>query len=334
MLTGGQFDFLSLFLFIGVFAVIASVVLALDHMRGKWRKRLKQRLEMVGRGGHGESAPKSAYESIRRKAAARQKKRMDKMLRNMVPSRNALERRLELSGKQISVSRYVVISAALGAVVAAVAGLILSMSPIIAILVGTAAGLTLPHYALKRAIAARKRRFVELLPDAIDLMVRSMKSGLSVTEAINAVGDNIADPLGEAFRQATDSVRLGETMDKALWDVARRVNLPDFNFLVVSLSVQRETGGNLAESLSNLSDILRRRRQVKSKVKALSSEARASTKIIGSLPIFVMAMLYFVSTDYVMKLFTDPRGMILVGIGLGGMVLGMLVMMKMSRFEI
>jgi tight adherence protein B len=227
-----------------------------------------------------------------------------------------------------------VISAALGAVVAAVAGLILSMSPIIAILVGTAAGLTLPHYALKRAIAARKRRFVELLPDAIDLMVRSMKSGLSVTEAINAVGDNIADPLGEAFRQVTDCVRLGETMDEALWDVARRVNLPDFNFLVVSLSVQRETGGNLAESLSNLSDILRRRRQVKAKVKALSSEARASTKIIGSLPIFVMAMLYFVSTDYVMKLFTDPRGMILVGIGLGGMVLGMLVMMKMSRFEI
>ncbi|MCW5750509.1 MAG: type II secretion system F family protein, partial [Alphaproteobacteria bacterium] len=122
--------------------------------------------------------------------------------------------------------------------------------------------------------------------------------------------------------------------EEMLWATARRIDSPDFKFFVISLSVQRETGGNLAEALQNLSDILRRRRQMRLKVRALSSEARASAYIIGSLPFVMFMLLMLVNAGYVTQLFTDPRGMILVGIGLFSMLIGVVVMFKMVRFEI
>jgi tight adherence protein B len=144
----------------------------------------------------------------------------------------------------------------------------------------------------------------------------------------------VPDPVGAEFRQVNDQIRLGTVPEQALWDAAKRVGTPDIKFLVVTLSIQRETGGNLAETLENLDTILRRRKHMKLKVKALSSEARASAMIIGALPFIMLGVLAVVNLDYISLLFTTERGhKILMGASLS-MSFGIAVMTKMVKFEI
>jgi tight adherence protein B len=119
-----------------------------------------------------------------------------------------------------------------------------------------------------------------------------------------------------------------------LWEAARRLDIPEFNFFVISLSIQRETGGNLAETLANLSDILRRRRQMRQKVKAMSSEAKASAYILGSLPFGMFGIVYCVNPGYASMLLTDPRGLVMFGGGLVSLGIASVVIAKMIRFEI
>ena len=129
-------------------------------------------------------------------------------------------------------------------------------------------------------------------------------------------------------------MKLGKQVEDALDETADRLNTPDFKFFVIAISIQKETGGNLAETLDNLSDILRKRLQMKLKVKAMSSEARASAIIIGILPFLLFGVLLFVNYSYVSVLFTDPRGMVMGGAGLGSMAMGMFVISRLIKFEI
>jgi tight adherence protein B len=142
------------------------------------------------------------------------------------------------------------------------------------------------------------------------------------------------DPIGAEFRQVCDQIRIGQQQDQALWDTAKRIGVPEMKFLCVTLAVQRETGGNLAETLENLDNILRRRRQMRLKVKALSSEARASAMIIGSLPFLMTGVLSVADAGYLSILFTDHLGNMLLAGGCASMSFGTLVMWKMVRFEI
>jgi tight adherence protein B len=199
---------------------------------------------------------------------------------------------------------------------------------------GIVAATGVPHLLLSSRIASRARRFVTMLPDAIDLIVRGVRSGLPVAEAINAIGQEMAEPVGATFREVTGNLTLGMTMDEALWAAARKLQIQEFKFFVISLSIQQETGGNLAEILQNLSQMIRRREQVKLKIKAMSSEARASAMIIGSLPFIMTVVIYVINPTYIMQLFIDPRGWLLVGGGLTSMALGLGVIAKMVRFEI
>ena len=187
---------------------------------------------------------------------------------------------------------------------------------------------------LQRRIARRIKKFMTLLPEALDLIVRGIRSGLPATEALKTIGEEIEDPVGTEFRQVTDQMKIGVAMDEAMWATAKRLAIPEFNFLVISLSIQQETGGNLAEILEKLSDMVRRREQMRLKVKAMSSEARASAMIIGSLPFIMAGVISFVNPGYMNTLFTDPRGWVMIGMGLTSLLVGLGVMSKMIRFEI
>jgi tight adherence protein B len=180
----------------------------------------------------------------------------------------------------------------------------------------------------------RVKAFINLFPDAIDLMVRALRSGLPVSEAIIGASQEIGDPVGIEFSTIEGGMRMGRDLDSLLWDISKRIDAPEFRFFIIALGVQRETGGNLGETLANLSDLLRRRRAMKQKTRAMSSEARASTMILGSLPIVVVLILFMTSPSYIMPLFTDPRGLILVGIAIGMLVTGIGIMVKMAKFEI
>ena len=259
---------------------------------------------------------------------------LDQIIRNLLPNPEMLRQRLKRAALKISLATYLVISAVVGGIFFGVAELA-GLTPLPAnVLIGIGAGFALPHFFVGYLVKRRQTKFLDFFPDAIELMVRGIKSGLPVSESITNVGTEIQDPVGEEFRIITDAVKFGRTMEEAMWEAANRLDLQEFKFFTISLAVQAETGGNLAETLNNLGDVLRGRRQLKLKIKALSSEAKASAMIIGVLPFVMGGMIYLVNPNYIMKLFIDPRGHMLLGIGLCSFVVGISVMIKMVKFEI
>jgi tight adherence protein B len=298
--------------------------------------RLRRRLAAIGAGGRPESAAGKAIPqaSLRRRADRALLGDFGRRMQALVPRASTLQARLARAGLRMGVVDFVGLFAVIGAGAGLVAWAKLGLSPLLAVGVALIFSTGLPNLLLGRRIATRNRKFIALLPDAIDLIVRGVRSGLPVAEAINAIGDEMDEPIGSCFREITGSLRLGMPLHEALWAVAHRIQIQEFKFFVISLSIQQETGGNLAEILQNLSTMIRRREQVKLKIKAMSSEAKASAMIVGSLPFVMAVVIYLVNPEYIMLLFIDPRGWLLLGAGLTSMTLGLGVMARMVRFEI
>ena len=325
----------SAFVFVGVLGAI--LLLAAAFMpAGDSSRKLRRRIEQARRVGRAEVRPSGAAlpASVRREQQRSWLTPLSRRLQSLMPRAETLGERLARAGLAIGVADLIVYCGLAGIAVALTIQWLWHPPFVLSACAGIIAGSGLPHLYLSRRIASRTKRFIALLPDAIDLIVRGVRSGLPVAEAINAIGEEMAEPVGGTFRDVTGNLRLGMTMDEALWSAARKLQIQEFKFFVISLSIQQETGGNLAEILQNLSQMIRRREQVKLKIKAMSSEARASAMIIGSLPFIMTVVIYFVNPNYIMQLFTDPRGWLLVAGGLTSMTLGLAVIAKMVRFEI
>lgn len=195
-------------------------------------------------------------------------------------------------------------------------------------LLGTGALLAVVWNQLQRRWQVR---FLENFADAIDLVTRAVRSGLPVTEAIRAASREVGEPVGGEFQKIADALDLGIDMRDALRRAARRVRLPDFDFLVVTLIIQRESGGQLAETLDGLSAILRRRKELRLKMKALTAEGRMSSLIVSVLPILSGVGMYLVDPDYIMQLFRVELGRTLLAIGVGCLTLGTITVRHMTR---
>ena len=260
--------------------------------------------------------------------------RLEAFLSSLVPKREVFRKRLQETGKDIRIGRYMTISAGVGLATMLVFALLMGAPWGLAVAGGLAAAFALPHIYVSRLIKKRRTAFLTQFPDAIDLIVRGLKSGLPINETIMIVGAEIGEPVGSEFRHISDQVRLGKTLDEALWRAAGRLDVPDFKFFVISLAIQRETGGNLAETLANLSNILRQRQQMKLKIRALSSEGRASAMIIGALPFVMFGIIYMMNPGYMSTFFIDPRAKIALIGALIWMSLGGLIIKKMINFEI
>ena len=201
-------------------------------------------------------------------------------------------------------------------------------------LIGLFIGVGLPHFVIGKLIKRRIDQFTARFPDGIELMVRGLRSGLPISETIGVVATEIKGPIGIEFQNVSDKMRIGRTMEAALQETADRLGTPEFQFFVITLAIQRETGGNLAETLANLADVLRKRAQMKLKIRAMSSESKASAYIVGALPFIVFALVYIIAPEYLEGFFYEQRLMIA---GLGGIVwmsIGVFIMMKMVNFEI
>jgi tight adherence protein B len=258
----------------------------------------------------------------------------DRLARGLLPNPARLRARLSRTGKTISIGQYALACLFTGVFVGGGFKIGLGWPGIACVLVGVTAGFAFPHIYIGMLGSRRLQQFNGLFPEAIDLIVRGLRSGLPVTESIKTVGREIADPVGVEFRQIADSITFGMTLQEALWAAATRLDIPEYRFFAITLAIQQETGGNLAETLENLSSVLRRRRQMKLKIKALSSEAKASAYIIGSLPFIMLGIILLMNYEYAIMLFTDPRGLMMVGVGLMCYAIGIGVMVKMVRFEI
>lgn len=212
--------------------------------------------------------------------------------------------------------------------------LVLGKPLLLAVLVGMLAGLALPHLYIKRRIKKRKKEFLKLFPDGIDLIVRGLRAGLPVAESFIVVSKEIPAPVGEVFFTISQQTGLGVPMEKALAETAEKLDMTEFNFFVTTIILQRETGGNLGEILGNLSEVLRARQMMRLKITAISSEARASAYIVGALPFFVWAILSVVSPDYLTPLYDDFRGNLSLAAAGCMMAFGAFVMKRMTQMEI
>ncbi|WP_294234950.1 type II secretion system F family protein [uncultured Sphingomonas sp.] len=259
--------------------------------------------------------------------------RMDKAFGRLLPNPARLAKMLDRTGRDWTVGQFGMACAgtALGVMVLL---MMLGLSFFLALVLGIALGLALPHMVVRKLIARRVAKFVTRFPDAIELLVRGLRSGLPIAETMAVVANEIPGPIGEEFRAVADRMRIGRMMDAALQETADRLDIPEFQFFVIAIAIQRETGGNLAETLSNLADVLRKRAQMKLKIKAMSSESKASAYIVGALPFLVFGIIWTINQPYMARFFVDPR---LIVVGLGAFVwlgLGAFIMSRMINFEI
>ncbi len=295
-------------------------------------KAVKRRLELL-KERHADGVLAANAQAQIRKLMARRQSRAEGIASTLIPRPALLRKRLDQTGKKISLAKYGMISAGLGLSIMTL--MLIKGAPfLLAFFVGAFAGVGLPHLVIGKMIQRRVAKFTSNFPDAIELMVRGLRSGLPITETLGIVANELPGPVGVEFRGVSDKMKIGRTMEVALQETADRLGTPEFQFFVITLAIQRETGGNLAETLSNLADVLRKRAQMKLKIRAMSSESKASAYIIGSLPFIVFTMIYMVNPQYIGGFFVDPR---LIVAGLGGMLwmsIGVFIMSKMISFEI
>jgi tight adherence protein B len=237
------------------------------------------------------------------------------------------------SGADISLWTFWLYSAVLGAVITAVAYLA-SFPWYLCALCGFVGFLGLPRWVLGNRRKRRQEKFLSELPDALDIMVRGLRSGLPLSDALKVIASETPPPIGPEFNEVVEGQRVGITIDQGLERMFERLPLQEVNFLAIVLSIQSKTGGNLTEALSNLSKVLRDRRKMKSKIRAVSQEAKSSAAIIGALPFVISGGLYLLNPEYLAPLFNTQAGNILLGISAAMMLGGILVMRKMINFEI
>ena len=254
-------------------------------------------------------------------------------LTSLMPRREEMEKRLRRTGKGWTLTQYMF--ASMGLFVVVTGGMLAVRAPfMMAAMIGLLLSLGLPYLVVGRAIKKRVAKFTTRFPDAIDLLVRGLRSGLPVTETFQIVSQEVPGPVGEEFKGVIERIRIGNTMEAALQETAVMLGTPEFQFFCITIQIQRETGGNLAETLSNLSEVLRKRAQMKLKIRAMSSEAKASAYIVGALPFFVFGVVWSMNPSYLAGFFYEQR---LIVTGIGGLIwmsMGAGIMAKMISFEI
>lgn len=283
-------------------------------------------------------ATRSAAElaASRRKQVAESLKDIEK--RQKARDKVTLRLRLERAGLDVEPRTYWIASAISAVATAVLATSLLphsvaAFTPVffgVALLVG---GLGLPRFVLSKLIARRQNKFLAELANAIDVIVRGIKSGLPLNECLGVIAKESPEPIASEVKEVIDQQRIGVSLSEALERLTRRMPLPEVKFLTIVIAIQQQSGGNLAEALSNLSGVLRDRFKMAMKVKALSAEAKSSAMILACLPPGVMTMVHVSSPEYIAPLFATRTGNIMLAAGLFWMMCGVLVMRKMINFK-
>jgi tight adherence protein B len=237
------------------------------------------------------------------------------------------------AGLDITTKTFWVMSAVAG-VGSAVASIFFGLPWFVAAAAAFVGFLGLPRWFLGFLRKRRQNTFLNDFADAIDVMVRGLKAGLPVSEAMKIIASESGPPVGPEFSEVVEGQRVGISIDQGIERMVDRMPLAEVNFLAIVMTIQAKTGGNLSEALSNLSRVLRDRKKMKQKIKAISQEAKSSAAIIGALPFCIMGALTILSPNYLDPMFnTDMGNMLLIGSGVW-MTMGVLVMRKMINFDI
>jgi tight adherence protein B len=240
--------------------------------------------------------------------------------------------RLTQAGLSWSKRQFIIGSAVLGLAVTA-AVLFLEVGLIPAVVLGFCAGAAAPRWLLGFLKRRRENKFLDLFPDAIDVVVRGIKSGLPLGDSLRVIAYESPEPVRSEFRHVLETQAVGLSLGEACSKLFERMPLPESNFFAIVIAIQQKSGGNLSEALGNLSKVLRDRKKMKGKIRAMSTEAKASATIIGALPIAVMAIVYLTSPDYITLLWTERLGQLMLLGSAVWMLIGVMVMKKMINFD-
>lgn len=323
-----------LFVLAGILGFITIAGLGFAFAGGdSAQAKAAKRAQVIAKGGERQA-------SVRAKAAAstpdarRQAilKALKDQERKQKKASLSIAARLQAAGLGENVKMFWIVSGVLGLFVAMII-LLLGQSPLVAIGAGFAAGAGLPRWVLGFLANGRTQKFTAAFADAVDIIVRGIKSGLPVHDCLKIIGKECPEPLAGEFRILTENVAMGVPMDAALEKMYERMPTNELRFFSIVLAIQQKTGGNLAEALGNLSTVLRARKLMKEKIKALSAEAVASAIIIGCLPPGVVTLISVTSPAYMAPMFTDPRGHLMLLVSAVWMSIGIFVMRNMINFK-
>jgi tight adherence protein B len=315
------------FLFAAVILGIEGLYLWWIGTHGAAAQRIARRLQiMSGTGGRG-----GERISILKQRRYSQNERVDRLLHEW-PLANRIDQLLIQSGTSWSVEYF------LGATGAGLlGGLALAMRWPLPAALRVALGLigaTVPYLLARRARRRRLVRIEEQLPEAADFIARALRAGHSFTNVLQIVGTELPEPLSGEFRMAREEINYGVPMSEALHNMAERIPLTDLRYLIIAVLIQRESGGNLAEILTNISAIIRGRLKLAGQVRVLSAEGRMSAWILGALPLVVVTMMMVINPQYISMLWTDPTGIKVLWVAGGMIVVGVVWLRKVIRIRV
>lgn len=313
-----------------VLIIFAAFYFLTDGGRRDYERRLKSTRDrarggiMTGTDSGGDSG------AVRREDETA----LDLFARRFLPNPDQLRFRLRRTGKKISLGKFGASIVFVWAICAILLNVIIGLPLLITILIGAGLGLWLPHFSIGWMISRRQNQFINRFPEAIDVITRGLRAGLPIADSIVNAKSEVPQPISGVFTEIADEMSLGVSLEEGITKAAERLDVQEVKFFAVCLAVQRETGGNLAETLSNLAGILRKRRQMVMKIRSMSSEARASAYILGSLPFIMFGLLYMINPGYAGVLLSDFRGNLMLAAGLTSISIGVFIMWKMMSFEI
>ncbi len=322
-----------------VIAVLAFVTIAglgFAFAGGGSSSKVTKRAQSIVAGGPRTTAERKASARAAANTPEARRKAILKTLRDQERQQKKttfnLQSKMLQAGLKGNVRNFWIVSGVVGVVVLGLV-LLFSRNPLIALGAGFAAGFGLPRWVIGFLSKRRIKKFTEHFSDAIDVIVRGIKSGLPVHDCLKIIGRESPEPLAGEFRTLVDNVGVGIAIGDALEKMYQRMPTSELRFFAIVLAIQQKTGGNLAEALNNLSTVLRARKLMREKIKALSSEAVASSFIIGSLPPGVVVLITVTTPSYMAPMFSDPRGHLMLMGAAFWMSCGIFVMRKMINFK-
>ncbi len=314
---------------LSVGGVLYALLYPLLSSTARTEKRMASISEKGGtqnrRGGDGEQRRKSVQDRLK-ELEEKQKRQAKKK------SSPPLWMRLQRAGLTWSKPKYYVFST-FCAVMALALGLIAGAPIYVAGGLAIVGFIGFPSWVIKYLSKRREKKFLKEFPNSVDVIVRGVKAGLPLGDCLQIIARESQEPVRTEFKRIIDSQTMGVPLHSAIIKLYENVPLAESNFFAIVISIQQQAGGNLSEALSNLSKVLRDRRKLKAKIVAVSQEAKASAAIIGSLPIIVMLLVYLTTPAYIMLLFTETAGNIILGVSACWMFIGVMVMRKMINFD-
>jgi len=245
--------------------------------------------------------------------------------------RTALDQAYSQTGNRVGPLHTIGVGLAIGGAGLGLTLDVMSLPLTLSLVIAAGVAIGAMYMFVKMAQSHFKRLFLDVFPDALDLIIRAVRAGLPVLDAMGIASTEIADPVGSEFRRILEEMRIGFDPGIALQRASDRIKIPDFQFFVVSLALQRRTGGGMAETLQNLSSVIRRRKELRVKSRSLSAEAKASATVLSLLPFVAFIGLFMLDRPLMMIMFNDPRGRFMLGLGITSQIVGILMIYGLIR---